>query len=109
MPAPYRPILADLFPAEIGEPAFTQAHRKLTEYRLPIAPVAAPAMTVVPDFMACPPELAYPPQSQTDEPAVVVRERGASRLLYFPSERWRRYLLRKFALQLPIAADQVVG
>jgi hypothetical protein len=57
-----------------------------TEYRLPIAPVAAPVLTVVPGFVAYPPELAYPPQSQTDEPAVVVRERGASRLIYFPGD-----------------------
>ena len=56
------------------------------EYRLPVAPVEAPLLTVVPGFVAYPPELAYPPQSQTDEPAVVLRERGKSRLLYFPGD-----------------------
>jgi hypothetical protein len=56
------------------------------ENRIPIAPVPDPILTVVPGFVAYPPELAYPPQSQTDEPAVVLRERGRSRLAYFPGD-----------------------
>jgi hypothetical protein len=43
-------------------------------------------LTVVPGFPAYPPELAYPPQSQTNEPAVVLREQGRSRLAYFPGD-----------------------
>jgi hypothetical protein len=56
------------------------------ENRLPIAPVADPVLTVVPGFVAYPPELAYPPKSQTNEPAVILREKGKSRLIYFPGD-----------------------
>jgi hypothetical protein len=41
---------------------------------------------VVPGYVAYPPELSYPPVSQTTEPAVVLRERGKSRLAYFPGD-----------------------
>jgi hypothetical protein len=54
--------------------------------RLPIAPVANPVLTVVPGFVAYPPELAYPPTPQTNEPAVVLQEKGSSRLAYFPTD-----------------------
>jgi len=56
------------------------------EYRLPIAPVDGPVLTVVPGFVAYPPELAYPPQPHTNEPAVVLREKGKSRLAWFPGD-----------------------
>ncbi|HEV2276085.1 MAG TPA: alpha-amylase family protein [Acidobacteriaceae bacterium] len=56
------------------------------QYRLPVAPIDSPVLTVVPGFVAYPPELAYPPQSETDEPAVVLRQRGKSRLAYFPGD-----------------------
>ena len=56
------------------------------EYRIPIGPVSSPVLTVVPGFPAYPPELAYPPVPQTTEPAVVLRESGRSRLVYFPSD-----------------------
>lgn len=56
------------------------------EHRLPVAPVSNPLLTVVPGFVAYPPELAYPPVSQTDEPAVVLQERGTSRLAYFSGD-----------------------
>jgi Hypothetical glycosyl hydrolase 6/Beta-galactosidase trimerisation domain len=56
------------------------------EYRLPVKPVASPVLTVVPGFVAYPPELAYPVQPHTDEPAVVLREKGKSRLAYFPGD-----------------------
>ncbi len=54
------------------------------EDRVPIAAVSDPVLTVVPGFVAYPPELAYPPVSHTNEPAVVLREQGKSRLAYFP-------------------------
>jgi len=54
------------------------------EYRLPVAAVENPVLTVVPGFVSYPPELSYPPVRQTTEPAVVLRERGKSRLAYFP-------------------------
>ncbi len=56
------------------------------EFRLPLKPIENPVLTVVPGYTAYPPELSYPPVSQTDEPAVVLRERGASRLAYFPGD-----------------------
>ncbi len=56
------------------------------EYRLPIKPVDDPVLTVVPGYVAYPPELSYPPTPRTTEPAVVVRERGRSRLIYFPGD-----------------------
>jgi hypothetical protein len=56
------------------------------EYRLRTAAVENPVLTVVPPYTAYPPELSYPPVAKTDEPAVVVRERGPSRLIYFPGD-----------------------
>src|SRR6266571_3310836 len=56
------------------------------EYRVPIAPVAGAPLSVVPGFVAYPPELSYPPQTSSGEPAMVVREKGKSRLVYFPGD-----------------------
>jgi hypothetical protein len=56
------------------------------ENRVPLAPVEGPILTVVPGFVAYPPELSYPVEAHTDEPAVVVREKGKSRLVYFPGD-----------------------
>lgn len=56
------------------------------EYRLPLASIENPVLTVVPSYVAYPPELSYPPISHTNEPAVVLRERGKSRLAYFPGD-----------------------
>jgi len=61
--------------------------------RVPLKPVDAPVLTVVPGFVRYPPELAYPPVSQTDEPAVVLRESGASRLAWFSGDVERTYWL----------------
>lgn len=56
------------------------------EFRLPLAPVDNPVLTVVPGYVAYPPEMSYPPTPRTTEPAVVVSERGKSRLAYFPGD-----------------------
>ncbi|HEY7212571.1 MAG TPA: alpha-amylase family protein [Bryobacteraceae bacterium] len=56
------------------------------EFRLPVKPVGAPVLSVVPGYVAYPPELSYPTEPHTNEPAAVVRERGASRLVYFPGD-----------------------
>jgi hypothetical protein len=56
------------------------------ENRIPVAPVDAPILTVVPGYVAYPPELSYPLEPHTNEPAVVIRETGASRLVYFPGD-----------------------
>jgi hypothetical protein len=36
--------------------------------------------------VAYPPELSYPVQDHTKEPAIVVRQAGKSRLVYFPGD-----------------------
>jgi hypothetical protein len=54
------------------------------EFRQPVAAVGDPILTVVPGFVAYPPELSYPPTPQTTEPALVLQERGRSRTAYFP-------------------------
>jgi hypothetical protein len=61
--------------------------------RIPLKPVSDPVLTVVPGFVRYPPELAYPPVSHTDEPAVVLREAGSSRIAYFPGDIERTYWL----------------
>jgi len=61
--------------------------------RVPLKPVQDAVMTVVPGFVRYPPELAYPPLSHTEEPAVVLREIGASRIAYFPGDIERTYWL----------------
>jgi hypothetical protein len=61
--------------------------------RVPLKPVQDAVMTVVPGFVRYPPELAYPPISHTDEPAVVLGENGASRVAYFPGDIERTYWL----------------
>ncbi len=63
------------------------------ENRIPLKPVADPVLTVVPGFVRYPPELAYPPIPHTDEPAVVLRESGASRLAYFSGDIERTFWL----------------
>jgi hypothetical protein len=55
-------------------------------YRLPVKAPGEMVLSVVPAYTAYPPELSYAPADRTDEPAVVVRESGASRLLYFPAD-----------------------
>jgi hypothetical protein len=64
-----------------------------SQNRIPLKPVADPILTVVPGFVQYPPELAYPPVSHTDEPAVVLRETGSSRIAYFPGDIERTYWL----------------
>jgi len=61
--------------------------------RVPVKSIANPVLSVVPGFVQYPPELAYPPVSHTDEPAVVLREVGASRLAYFPGDIERTFWL----------------
>jgi hypothetical protein len=59
--------------------------------RVPLKPVQNPLLTVVPGFVRYPPELAYPPVLHTDEPAVVLRESGSSRIAYFSGDIERTY------------------
>ncbi len=62
--------------------------------RQPVKLVENPILTVVPGFVQYPPELAYPPQSHTNEPAVVIHEFSkTSRTAYFPGDIERTYWL----------------
>ena len=61
--------------------------------RVPIKAVQDPLLTVVPGFVNYPPELAYPSESHTDEPAIVLREVGKSRVAYFPGDIERTFWL----------------
>jgi hypothetical protein len=61
--------------------------------RVPLKPIGAPVLTVVPRFVRYPPELAYPPVSHTNEPAVVLREDGASRTAWLSGDVERTYWL----------------
>ena len=56
------------------------------QFRIPIAPVDSPVLTVVPPYPAYPPEISYPTPDKTDEPAIVIRESGQSRLIYLPGD-----------------------
>jgi hypothetical protein len=56
------------------------------ENRIPVAPVENPISTVVPGFVAYPPELSYPLQPRTNEPAIKARQKGNRRLLHFPGD-----------------------
>ncbi len=56
------------------------------QFRVPITRVENPILTVVPPYPAYPPELSYPPIPKTDEPALVLKQAGQSRLVYFPDD-----------------------
>jgi hypothetical protein len=56
------------------------------QFRIPIASVDNPVLTVVPPYPAYPPEISYPPVAKTNEPAIVVREHGESRTVYLPGD-----------------------
>jgi len=59
--------------------------------RVPLKPVEGAVATVVPGFVRYPPELAYPTERPTNEPAVVLRESGKSRTAWFPGDIERTY------------------
>lgn len=61
--------------------------------RIPLKPVNDPVLTVVSGFVRYPPELAYPPVSHTNEPAIVLRETATSRIAYFSGDIERTYWL----------------
>ena len=63
------------------------------ENRVPVKPVDHPVLTVVPGFVRYPPELAYPPQPHTTEPALVLGESGSSRTAWFAGDIERTWWL----------------
>ncbi len=60
---------------------------------MPLRSIANPVLTVLPPYPAFPPEMVYPRITHTDQPAVVLVERGASRRVFLPgdidSSYWR--------------------
>jgi hypothetical protein len=56
------------------------------EYRVPVKAAGQPVLTVVPPYPSYPPERANAPLAKTDEPAVVITEKGQSRRIYFPGD-----------------------
>jgi hypothetical protein len=63
------------------------------ENRVPLKATDNPVLTVVPGFVRYPPELAYPSQPHTSEPAVVLQEAGSSRRAWFSGDIERTYWL----------------
>ena len=61
--------------------------------RIPLKSVDNPPLTVISGFVRYPPELAYPSQPHTQEPAIVLRESGQSRTAFFPGDLERTYWL----------------
>ena len=61
------------------------------EWRQPVKAAGAPILTVVPPYPAYPTEITYTETMRTDEPAVVAREAGRARVLYFPGDIGRTY------------------
>lgn len=57
-----------------------------SEWRVPTRAEGKHVMTVVPPFTAYPTEAIYTNVPRTDEPAIVLRERGQSRLVYLPGD-----------------------
>lgn len=55
-------------------------------YRLPVKASAPMILSAVPAYTAYPPELSYAPADSTDEHAVIVRDDGRSRLLYYSGD-----------------------
>ncbi|HEV2273293.1 MAG TPA: alpha-amylase family protein [Acidobacteriaceae bacterium] len=58
------------------------------EYRVPVSHLEAESLylSVVPAYPAFPPEMVYPRVKKTNEPAVILRQNGASRVAYFPGD-----------------------
>ena len=103
-----KPGLADLFGIEVsgelvepnGNAAYAHIERAhpvlqgfsdttilpFAERYIPLRPVKQPALTVVPPYPAFPPEMVYPKLARTDQPAVVLAEKKASRLVYLPGD-----------------------
>jgi hypothetical protein len=55
-------------------------------WRLPVKAAGDPVLSVVPAYTAYPPELSYDPGRQTDGPAMIAREQGRARLVYFAGD-----------------------
>jgi hypothetical protein len=65
----------------------------LSEYYVPLQPISNPVVTILPTFPTHPMELIYLDQPRTDQPAVMLTERGASRRVYFAGDIDRSFFL----------------
>jgi hypothetical protein len=63
----------------------------LSEYYIPLKPVANPVLTVLPPFPAFPPEMVYPRVTHTDQPAIVLSESGKGRRAHIAGDTDRSY------------------
>jgi hypothetical protein len=61
------------------------------EWRVPVRAEGPRILTVVPPYPAYPTETVYSPTPRTDEHAIVARERGPSRLVYFAGDVGRTF------------------
>jgi len=61
------------------------------EWRIPVKIDTPPVMTAVGPYPAYPTEVVYTEQMRTNEPALVLREIGPSRLVYFPGDIGRTF------------------
>jgi hypothetical protein len=61
------------------------------EWRVQVKSDAPPVMTAVGPYPAYPTEVVYTEKMRTNEPAVVLREAGPSRLVYFPGDIGRTF------------------
>lgn len=61
------------------------------EYRLPVKAGGNPVLSVIPPYPAFPPEMVYTETPRTTEPAIVLRENGASRLAWLPGDVERSF------------------
>lgn len=59
-----------------------------TEYRVAVSLLGPESLdlSVIPDYCPHPPEMDYPRILKTSEPAAVFRQRGTSRVVYFPGD-----------------------
>src|SRR6185437_6257893 len=55
-------------------------------WRIPLKPIAAPALTFINPYATYPPEAVYPVEPPTDEPAIVTQEKGSARLAYLAGD-----------------------
>jgi hypothetical protein len=63
----------------------------LAEYYIPLKAVANPVLTVLPPYPAFPPEMVYPRETHTDQPAVVLSESGKGRRAYIAGDMDRSF------------------
>lgn len=61
------------------------------EWRVPVRASAPPPMTVVPPYSAYPTETVFAERDRTDEAAIVAREQGTARLVYFAGDIGRTF------------------